>query len=240
MLEQLGVRVSLATNGQQAIDACTDHDYDAVLMDSQMPGMDGNQATSRIREMEGSDKHTPIIALTANAMAPDREKAFEAGVDDYLTKPVFLEDLEVALSRVLAADADSPVFVVSSDLRSTMFESDASFDTNIVEELRRISGSGPQDLFTEIVSQFLDQTPDYLTELNRTAVNGDVAAVKKQAHKLLGLCRQIGAQRMAVVCSELNSAEDGMQANAMLDSVTLLSSEFDTAREELEEKFSGS
>jgi signal transduction histidine kinase/DNA-binding NarL/FixJ family response regulator len=240
MLEQLGVRVSLATNGQQAIDACTDHDYDAVLMDSQMPGMDGNQATSRIREMEGSDKHTPIIALTANAMAPDREKAFEAGVDDYLTKPVFLEDLEVALSRVLAADADSPVFVVSSDLRSTMFESDASFDTNIVEELRRISGSGPQDLFTEIVSQFLDQTPDYLTELNRTAVNGDVAAVKKQAHKLLGLCRQIGAQRMAVVCSELDSAEDGMQANAMLDSVTLLSSEFDTAREELEEKFSGS
>jgi signal transduction histidine kinase/CheY-like chemotaxis protein/HPt (histidine-containing phosphotransfer) domain-containing protein len=240
MLEQLGIRVSLATNGQQAIDACTDHIYDAVLIDSQMPGMDGNQATRIIREMEGNDKHTPIIALTANAMAPDREKAFAAGVDDYLTKPVFLEDLEAALSRVIAADEDSPVFVVSSNLTATMFDSEAAFDTNIVEELRRISGSGPQDLFTEMVSQFLDQMPDSLTELNSTAEDGDVAAMKKQAHKLLGLCRQIGAQRMAIVCSELDSAEDGMQASAMLASVTLLSDEFDAAREELEQKFSDS
>ena len=238
MLEQLGVRVALATNGQQAIDACTDHEYDAVLIDSQMPGMDGNQATEIIRKMEGSDKHTPIIALTANAMEPDRKKAFEAGVDDYLTKPVFLEDLEAALSRVMGADEDSPVFVVSSNLTSTMFDLDAAFDTNIVEELRRISGSGPQDLFTEMVSQFLEQMPDCLTELNSTAEDGDVAAVKQQAHKLLGLCRQIGAQRMAVACSELDSAEEGMQASAMLAGVMLLSNEFDAAREELEQKFS--
>ena len=237
MLEQMGIRVSLATNGQQAIDSCMDQDYDAVLIDSQMPGMDGNEATSIIREMEGNDKHTPIIALTANALLPDREKAFEAGVDGYLTKPVFLEDLEAALSRVMVSDADSPVFVVSSNLRATMFDTEAAFDSNIVEELRRISGSGSKDLFTEMVSQFLDHTPDSLTELNRTAVDGDVAAVKQQAHKLLGLCRQIGAQRMAVVCSELDSADEGMPAKAMLDYLTLLSSEFDTARKELNEKF---
>ena len=237
MLKHLGFRVSLATDGQQAIDACTDHNYDAVLIDSQMPGMDGNQATAIIRKMEAGDKHTPIIALTANAMVGDREKAFEAGVDDYLTKPVFLEDLEAVLSRVVAADADSPVFVMSSSLRSTMFDSDAAFDTNIVEELRRISGSGPQDLFTEMVSQFLEQTPDCLDELNLTAVDGDIAALKRQAHKLLGLCRQIGAQRMAAVCSSLDSAEDGVQICAMLEGVTLLTREFDAAREELREKF---
>jgi HPt (histidine-containing phosphotransfer) domain-containing protein len=68
-------------------------------------------------------------------------------------------------------------------------------------------------------------------------VGGDVAAVKQQAHKLLGLCRQIGAQRMAVVCSELDSADEGMRANAMLDYLVLLSSEFDAARKELNEKF---
>ena len=237
MLKHLGFRVSLATNGQQAIDACTENNYDAVLIDSQMPGMDGNQATSIIRKMEGADRHTPIIALTANAMVADREKAFKAGVDDYLTKPVFLEDLEAALSRVVAADADSPIFVVSSLLRSTMFDSDAAFDTNIVEELRRISGSGPQDLFTEMVSQFLEQTPDCLDELNQTAVDGDIAAVKRQAHKLLGLCRQIGAQRMAAVCSSMDAVEDGVQISAMLESVTLLTREFDAAREELREKF---
>jgi len=237
MLKHLGFRVSLATDGQQAIDACTDHNYDAVLIDSQMPGMDGNQATAIIREMEGGDKHTPIIALTANAMVGDREKAYKAGVDDYLTKPVFLEDLEAALSRVVAADADSPVFVVSSSLRSTMFDSDAAFDTNIVEELRRISGSGAQDLFTEMVSQFLEQIPDCLVELNHTAVDGDISAVKRQAHKLLGLCRQIGAQRMAAVCSSLDEVDDGVRVSAMLDGVTLLTREFDAAREELREKF---
>ena len=237
MLEQLGIRVSLATNGQEAIDACTVHDYDAVLIDSQMPGMDGNEATSTIRKMEGSKRHTPIIALTANAMEPDREKAFKAGVDDYLTKPVFLEDLEAALSRVIVADADSPIFVVSSNLKSTMLDSDAAFDTNIVEELRRIAGSGPQDLFTEMVSQFLDQMPESLMELSRTAEDGDVAAVKLQAHKLLGLCRQIGAQRMAVVCGELDAAKLGTQASVLMECVTMLGSEFDVAREELEEKF---
>ena len=240
MLEQLGFQVSLATNGQQAIDACTDHVYDAVLIDSQMPGMDGNQATSIIRKMEGKDRHTPIIALTANAMAPDREKAFEAGVDDYLTKPVFLEDLEAALSKIIGTDEDTPVFVVSSGLRLSMSGSDAAFDTNVVEELRRISGSGPQDLFSEMVSQFLDQIPGALAELNRTAAGGEIAAVKRQAHKLLGLCRQIGAQRMAAVCSNLDSADDGTQTSAMLGTVTLLSREFDAAREELQDKFTGS
>lgn len=237
MLEHLGFQVSLATNGQQAIDACTDHTYDAVLIDSQMPGMDGNQATSTIRRMEGDDKHTPIIALTANAMVPDREKAFKAGVDAYLTKPVFLEDLEAALSRVIGTDEDTPVFVVSADLRLSMSDCDAAFDTNIVEELRRISGSGSQDLFAEMVSQFLDQIPGYLDELDRTAASGEIASVKRQAHKLLGLCKQIGAQRMALVCSDLDSAEDGIQASAMLESVTLLSREFDAAREELRDKF---
>ena len=88
-----------------------------------------------------------------------------------------------------------------------------------------------------MVSRFLDHTPECLSELNRTAVGGDVAAVKQQAHKLLGLCRQIGAQRMAVVCSELDSAEDGMRTKAMLDHLTVLSSEFDVARKELNEKF---
>jgi CheY-like chemotaxis protein len=238
MLEQLGFRVSLATNGQQAIDAVTDHTYDAVLIDSQMPGMDGNQATSIIRRMEGDDKHTPIIALTANAMVPDREKAFKAGVDAYLTKPIFLEDLEAALSGLIGTHEDTPVFVVSSDLRLSMFASDAAFDTNIVEELRRISGAGSQDLFAEMVSQFLDQIPGDLAELNSTAAGGEIAAVKRQAHKLLGLCRQIGAQRMAAICTNLDSADDSIQASAIMESVTLLCREFDTAREELRDKFS--
>jgi signal transduction histidine kinase/CheY-like chemotaxis protein len=118
MLEALGFKVDLAASGNEAIDAAAIYDYAAILIDSQMPGMDGNEATAIIRRAEGVQKHTPIIALTANAMAPDRDKAFAAGVDDYLSKPVFLEDLERALSRLLLDDQDAPVSVISSDLQS--------------------------------------------------------------------------------------------------------------------------
>jgi len=103
MLQELGYSVELADDGQAAIDACQQHEYAAILIDCQMPGIDGNQATRTIREFEGEHRHTPIIALTANALEPERQKAFAAGVDDYLSKPVFLEDLERALSKLLSA-----------------------------------------------------------------------------------------------------------------------------------------
>jgi len=100
MLEELGFEVDLADNGLEAIDAATaGEDYAAILIDIQMPGMDGNEATRIIRLAEGDKRHTPIIALTANTMTPGREKALAAGMDDYMCKPIFLEDLEAALSR---------------------------------------------------------------------------------------------------------------------------------------------
>ena len=120
MLEELGFEVDLAANGREAIDAATgDDDYAAIFIDSQMPGMDGNEATRIIRLAEGDERNTPIIALTTNTMAPDREKAFAAGVDDYLCKPVFLEDLEVVLDRLLAGDEEPSFEVFAADLQST-------------------------------------------------------------------------------------------------------------------------
>jgi len=101
MLEELGFEVDLATSGLEAVAAATAYnDYATIFIDIQMPGMDGNEATRIIRRKQGDERHTPIIALTANAKAPDREKAFAAGVDGYLCKPVFLEDLEAALARI--------------------------------------------------------------------------------------------------------------------------------------------
>ncbi|HKJ19501.1 MAG TPA: response regulator, partial [Woeseiaceae bacterium] len=91
MLEQLGYLVDLAANGEQAIEASEREDYAAILIDSQMPGMSGSDATRLIREREGDGRHTPIIALTAKVMEHDQKKAFDAGVDDFLSKPVFIE-----------------------------------------------------------------------------------------------------------------------------------------------------
>ncbi|MDH3351032.1 MAG: ATP-binding protein [Gammaproteobacteria bacterium] len=233
MLEQIGFKVDFATNGEEAIEANARNEYAAILMDCQMPGMDGNSATSIIRRVEGDSRHTPIIALTANAMAPERAKAYEAGVDDYLSKPVFLEDLVAALGRVTSRQQESEVRVVSASLSRSCEQGSQVFDQRIVEELRGIGGGGKQDLFSELAVQFIQQMPDWLTELRTLVEQGDTELAKRQAHKLLGVCKQIGAQRMAHVCSILES-DDGQ--DGLSRGVELLYDEFDTAREELHDK----
>jgi signal transduction histidine kinase/CheY-like chemotaxis protein len=106
MLQRLGHRVDAAQNGIEALAALKLARYDVILMDCQMPEMDGFEATREIRLREGSERHTPIVAMTANAMAGDRGTCLAAGMDDYVSKPVRLEDLAEALLRWLPRDAD--------------------------------------------------------------------------------------------------------------------------------------
>jgi len=211
MLGELGYAVELAENGQEAIDACQQGNYAAILIDCQMPGVDGNQATRAIRELEGEDRHTPIIALTANALEPERVKAFDAGVDAYISKPVFLEELEATLQSLLG-DGESMPAIDTRIRRSATVSPDAILDISLVEEL--IALGGPESsFFNDLAIKFRDQLPQWIGEISETAESGDVVAVRRQAHKLLGLCRQIGAQRIAGVCDDLEklNSDDGMQ-----------------------------
>ena len=98
MVEKLGYRANVAANGTEALDPGRDR-YDAVLMDCQMPEMDGFEATREIRRREGADGHTPIIAMTASALAGDRERCLAAGMDDYISKPFRADELAAALQR---------------------------------------------------------------------------------------------------------------------------------------------
>ncbi|MGB3759005.1 MAG: response regulator, partial [Rivularia sp. (in: cyanobacteria)] len=99
MLESLGYQVDTVEDGQEALDILSENEYDIVFMDCQMPVMDGYEATEQLRQREGEQRHTIIIGLTANAMHNDREKCLASGMDDYLSKPVSIEDLE----RVIAS-----------------------------------------------------------------------------------------------------------------------------------------
>lgn len=101
ILELMDFTVDVAENGREAIEMFRLKNYDAVLMDIQMPEMDGYEATAKIRELEGNCRHTPIIALTANALEGDREKCVEAGMDDYISKPIEAVKLEEILRKYI-------------------------------------------------------------------------------------------------------------------------------------------
>ena len=99
MLARLGYRADVAANGFEAVEAVSHHDYTAVLMDCQMPKMDGYEATREIRRRQGNHRHVPIIAMTASATDADRDRCLAAGMDDYVPKPVRMEHLESSLQR---------------------------------------------------------------------------------------------------------------------------------------------
>ncbi len=108
MLGKLGGEVHLASNGREAVERAAEMAYDVILMDCQMPEMDGLEATRRIRKDEASDRHVPIIAMTASALQGDRERCLAAGMDDYVAKPVKTDTLEATLNRWLPAVSDDP------------------------------------------------------------------------------------------------------------------------------------
>ena len=240
MLEQLGFLVDLAANGEQAIDASEKEDYAAILIDSQMPGMSGNAATRAIRSREGDDRHTPIIALTAKVMEHDQKKAFDAGVDDFLSKPVFIEDIAAALQRVLYKTAPG-MLLEADDFGGSRRESTGEevLDTTIIEELRKIQGSSDSDLFNELADQFLSRVPEWIRELEAAARDNDLPSVRRQAHRLLGLCRQIGAERMAAQCDRLERIDEESSDSAMVTAVALLQREFQAAHRELDNRHLG-
>jgi len=238
MLEQLGYRVDTAVSGEQAIEASAGGDYVAILIDSQMPGMSGNETTRLIRDREGDLQHTPIIALTANAMTEDREKAFAAGVDDYLSKPVFVGELEASLRRVLSGSM-AVANLAAATLQDRALQSgmpDEVLDRSIADELSRIRGSGDADLFSELADQFLQQMPVWLRELEAAARDNDTRSVRRQAHRLLGLCRQIGAERMAVLCARLERMRDESEESELLQEVSRLHTEFEAAYRALDDR----
>lgn len=206
VLEKLGYRFDIANHGGEAVRAIEARSYDAVLMDCQMPEMDGYEATAAIRRIEGARRHTPVIAMTAAAMEGDRRTCLDAGMDDYITKPIRLEMVEGVLARWVPATG-RPAEVASHE-----DESGEPLDPSQIELLRSLD-DGDGALLAEIISQYLAQTEEGRGQLERVVQQGDHDAVERTAHALRGASANIGASGLAAVCEtmELRAKADQLE-----------------------------
>jgi PAS domain S-box-containing protein len=195
ILERLGYTVEVAEDGRAALEACARTRYDAVLMDGQMPGMDGYEVTRRIRAGETDAERLPIIAMTASAMKGDRERCLAAGMDDYVTKPVTPETLEAALRRWVGAPAaPAEKAAAASPAAGDLL------DEAVVGSLMSVDDDGT--LMDEVVATFLKIAPVRLASI-RKAARGNAAQLERAAHSFLGSCGNLGCRRMADLCARL-------------------------------------
>jgi PAS domain S-box-containing protein len=183
-LQKLGYRADAVANGREALEALGRIPYDLVLMDCQMPEMDGYAATAEIRRREGTVKRTPVVAMTANALEGDRERCIAAGMDDYVSKPVKPEELAAVLGRFLSdvsrGAADAPVVV--NDTRPPVD----------LERLHAVMGDDPEEVCA-IIGVYLEQMTHSIGRLDAAIASGDAPEVNTVAHNCVGVSATCGA-----------------------------------------------
>ena len=201
-LERLGHAVTVVSDGKEALAALEREPFDAVFMDCQMPELDGYETTRRIRAgMTGeTNRYVPVIALTAYAMASDRIKCLEAGMTDYISKPLRSGDVDAVLSKAVPAYA-TPIREVNPTPNE---EAPPILDTSSLDQLREISTDhGP--MVAQLIRMFREDAPKRLERMQRALIDGTIQEVCKEAHRLNGSCGAIGGLR-ARACAE--SIED--------------------------------
>ena len=200
-LEFLGLHTTLARNGVEAIEQLGRVRFDVVLMDCQMPEMDGFEATERWRAAEwarGVKRRTPIVALTAGAVDGDRDKCMAAGMDDYLSKPFSLEQLQATLRRWLDSEK-------SQQQQQEQPAREARVDREVLD---RVNGLAPGDggaLVRKVIATYLEDAPRRVRALTEALGRGDTEAVASAAHSLKSASANVGALILAESCSALEA-----------------------------------
>ncbi len=206
MLEALGHRVDVANDGREGLHAAGLGGHDLILMDCQMPVMDGLETTREIRRLEQSRPepvHVPVIALTAAAFATDRERCLEAGMDDYLAKPFELKELAGVLARWLPGNAPERI-EASKPSRVAEPEPAASvLDPGPLDEIRALQTEGDDRLLTRVIRAYFDSAPGLVDAIADAVEKGDASALADAAHPLKSSSASLGALRLSELCREL-------------------------------------
>ncbi|HEV7683884.1 MAG TPA: PAS domain S-box protein [Pyrinomonadaceae bacterium] len=225
-LLKLGYRADAVGTGREALEALDRVPYDLVLMDCQMPEMDGYEATAEIRRREGTSRHTPIVAMTANALQGDREKCIAAGMDDYVSKPVNPEELNKVLGRLFSHAAEP------ESMRNDDLENLPPVD---MERLYQAMGRERSEL-QEILDIYLEQLPLSLEQLRLAIAREDANEVGLIAHNCSGTSANCG---MTAVVSPFQELERMGRENKLAGAATVrerVCSEFERVKVYLEEQ----
>jgi signal transduction histidine kinase/DNA-binding response OmpR family regulator/HPt (histidine-containing phosphotransfer) domain-containing protein len=246
MLQKLGYRPHFVSDGSEALQAWERLPYDLILMDCQMPVMDGYTATREIRRRESAGvmpgRHrTPIVALTANALRGDAEKCLAVGMDGYLSKPVRLEELQAAIARYSAQD-EEPTPPEAPPCASGVAPESAAPPASepggsappCVATIRQLQDELGAEATAELLASFLADTPPRLLELRRLAVGSDRVVFARAAHSLAGSCGIFGLHAMRELGLRIEKQADTADSETMSAMFRDLETGFETVRADLE------
>jgi two-component system sensor histidine kinase/response regulator len=221
MLAKLGLRWSVANHGGEALDLVRATAFDLVLMDCQMPVMDGFQATAAIRALpDGRGARLPIVALTANAMQGDEQACLRAGMNAFLAKPYSLAALHATLAAWLprarlAPAAAAPTEPGRASAPPAVEDTAMSIDLGVIETLRQLDDSGEMDLVGQLVGTFLDSAEPSHARVEAAASTGDAKALAQAAHALKSGAANLGALALSACYRELEACgREGRIADA--------------------------
>lgn len=202
ILEGMGCEVQTASNGQEALDQYQARCFDLILMDIQMPGMDGIEVTKRIRLLEVQKEHTPIVALTAHALTTEKESVLMAGMDDYLTKPIDENELSRILSKWTKGQLMRPP-VVQPIAPAT--KQDSQSDIIDWQKCLKLAG-GQEALAADMLLSLVAELPAAQTAINNAHQNGQLEIMREEVHRLHGVCCYSGVPILKDAVSALENA----------------------------------
>ncbi|QDU79406.1 Signal transduction histidine-protein kinase BarA [Polystyrenella longa] len=231
LLEKRGHHVSVVSNGKQAVLAVHKETFDVILMDVQMPEMDGFEATREIRNFEaGSERHTPIVAMTAHAMKGDRQRCLDQGMDGYLAKPIRSRQVYETIEFLAAANKEPSIKIVKVEPQEASLDTKPSelnnFLDNASDDEKRCIESAleavdhDEELLRDFVSAVLIESPEVLTKAEQSLANENWDHLKRHAHTLRGTLRTLGMEEtceLAAAVEKAAKAKQGEEAGIQLE-----------------------
>lgn len=233
-LEEWGCNVKIVEDGRGALDAFAQGHFDLILMDCQMPTLDGYGATKRIREHEANyadRKRTPIVALTANVSDTAKQRAFEAGMDDFISKPFAQEDLRRVLNRWLKGESAVQGETAGHD---TGAPGSGTVDMTAITRLRSMQRPGGGNLVARAIDYFLENAPEQMEQIRSAILEGNSSQIEFYAHAFKSDAANLGAEELRTLLQELEDKASLKNFPDMMEMLPRIQDHFDAAKRELQ------